>query len=298
MLDISNTVRFLRMIRDTFEHGEITNEGYYSWATFSYAGKKYMITDKDAFLMRVYRKMDDTDTVILQVAPHKSNKEGMRERYTFVITLDLPCEMCQISIECSRLNAALLIPGCIDRLIEDDDAEINHKATLQTQSGRLVFTKSVEAWSMFKTLTGSCGLAREAAIDIVRDNYKDIFENACSLSDDFKRKPVFPRDNRVQNLEVCSGRENRAHYKAVKEFDILSKELPKPAIKDINRRRIPARVATYYTGGILSRKDFINYVNTQCSIVDIDEVIKANFTSPISDKARRLAREGIISFKN
>lgn len=298
MLHIENdTTKFLNAIESTIKRGPINTEGYYSFASFKYRSYTYIITPNDAFLTRVH-KFPASGELITCVAPHKHNKDGLRDRYTFN-TNYLLFDVKQITVDVARLNAALLIPDAFEKLISNDGYEVNHKAILNNTYRSQIYKTSLKALAMYRKLRRTADsktgilLDHKTASSKVYDEYKDVCFDVCIATDDLRKSPVLLRDNRVSNLEVCTGLENKAHFRAVREFTSLATGSDYDFRADASLKPIEAEKAAAYDEGKMTRQDFILYM---LSLKDIEprEAEIANFNAKPSEHVEALLTQGTI----
>ena len=102
-----------------------------------------------------------------------------------------------------------------------------------------------------------------------------------------------PRDNRVANLEVCKSEENKAHFRAVREFIALSTSPDYEPRIDASLKRVEAKKAYAYINGTLDRQDFISYL---LSLPDVNhrEAEIVNSTKKPSKQVIELLNKGTI----
>lgn len=294
----NDTLKFIEAIKPSIKRGPINTDGYYTYASFKYRSYTYIITPADAFLTRLITK-PATGDIVACVAPHKHNKDGLRDRYTFNTNYML-FNSKQITVDVARLNAALLIPGAMDKLMSGDDYEVNHKAILNNTYRSQIYKASLNALYKYRKLrktvdskTGKLLDHKTASAIVLYNEYSDICFDICIATDDFKKSPVMLRDNRVANLEVCTSAENKAHFRAVKEFINLATSQDYVAKIDASLKQIEAKKAMDYINGVLGRQDFIAYMK---SLEDLNpvEVEIANSTEKPSKAVIALLEEGII----
>ena len=261
----NDTINFIEAIKPSIKRGPLNTDGYYTFASFTYRSYTYIITPADAFLTRVIKK-HGTGEVEACVAPHKHNKEGLRDRYTFN-TNYLLFNRRQITVDVARLNAVLLIPGAMEKLTSGNDYEVNHKAILNNTYRSQLYKTSLNAVYKFRKLIRTEDsktkklIAPDKARKAVYDEYGDICFDILIATDDLKRSPVMLRDNRVANLEVCTSEENKAHFRAVREFIALATNPEyEPRCLDASLKRVEAKKAYAYINGTMSRQDFISYL--------------------------------------
>lgn len=293
----NDTLKFIEAIKPSIKRGLINTDGYYSFASFTYRSYIYIITPADAFLTRVI-KQHGTGNIEACVAPHKHNKDGLRERYTFN-TNYLLFNRRQITVDVARLNAVLLIPGAMEKLTSSDEYEVNHKATLNNTYLSQIYKTSLNALYMYRRLIRTEDsktkklITPDKAREDVYNEYSDVCFDILVATDDLKRSPIMLRDNRVANLEVCTSEENKAHFRAVREFIALSTS-PDYEIKiDASLKRVEAKKAYAYTNGTMSRQDFISYL---ISLPDVDdfEVRRINSTKKPSKHVLDLLNKGTV----
>ena len=293
----NDTIKFIEAIKPSIKRGLINTDGYYSFASFTYRSYIYIITPADAFLTRVI-KQHGTGNIEACVAPHKHNKDGLRDRYTFN-TNYLLFNRRQITVDVARLNAVLLIPGAMEKLTSGDDYEVNHKAILNNTYRSQLYKTSLNAVYKFRKLIRTIDIETGKLIDPdkaredVYDEYSDVCFDILVATDNLKKSPVMPRDNRVANLEVCKSEENKAHFRAVREFIALSTS-PYYNIKiDASIKRVEAKKAYAYINGTMSRQDFISYL---ISLPDVNhrEAEIVNSTKEPSKQVLDLLNKGIV----
>ena len=293
----NDTLKFIEAIKPSIKRGLINTDGYYSFASFTYRSYIYIITPEDAFLTRVI-KQHGTGNIEACVAPHKHNKDGLRDRYTFN-TNYLIFNRRQITVDVARLNAVLLIPGAMEKLTSSDEYEVNHKAILNNTYRSQLYKTSLNAVYKFRKLIRTVDSKTGKPIDpdkarkAVYNEYGDVCFDILAATDDLNRSPVMPRDNRVANLEVCKSEENKAHFRAVREFIALSTS-PDYNIKiDASLKRVEAKKAYAYINGTMSRQDFISYL---ISLPDVDdfEAERVNSTKKPSKQVLDLLNKGTV----
>lgn len=293
----NDTTKFIEAIKPSIKRGLINTDGYYSFASFTYRSYTYIITPTDAFLTRVI-KQHGTGNVVACVAPHKHNKEGLRDRYTFN-TNYLLFNRRQITVDVARLNAALLIPGAMEKLTSGDDYEVNHKAILNNTYRSQLYKTSLNAVYKYRKLIRTIDsktnklITPDKARELVYNEYSDICFDILVATDDLKRSPIMLRDNRVANLEVCTSEENKAHFRAVREFIALSTSTDYEPKIDTSLKRVEAKKAYAYTNGTMSRQDFISYL---ISLPDVNnfEAEKVNLTKKPSKAVLDLLNKGTV----
>ena len=293
----NDTLKFIEAIKPSIKRGLINTDGYYSFASFTYRSYIYIITPADAFLTRVI-KQHGTGNIEACVAPHKHNKDGLRDRYTFN-TNYLLFNSRQITVDVARLNAVLLIPGAMEKLTSGDDYEVNHKAILNNTYRSQLYKTSLNAVYKFRKLIRTIDIETGKLIDpdkarnIVYDEYRDVCFDILAYTDDLKKSPVMPRDNRVANLEVCKSEENKAHFRAVREFIALSTSSDYEPKIDASLKRVEAKKAYAYINGTMSRQDFISYL---ISLPDVNnfEAEKINSTKKPSKQVLDLLNKGTV----
>lgn len=293
----NDTLNFIEAIKPSIKRGPINTDGYYTFASFKYRSYTYIITPADAFITRVI-KQHGTGEVVACVAPHKHNKEGLRDRYTFN-TNYLLFNRRQITVDVARLNAVLLIPGAMEKLTSGDDYEVNHKAILNNTYRSQLYKTSLNAVYKFRKLirtidsdTGKL-ITPDKAREDVYNEYGDICFDILVATDDLKRSPIMLRDNRVANLEVCTSEENKAHFRAVREFIALSTSPDYEPRIDASLKRVEAKKAYAYTNGTLSRQDFIAYMQS-LPYVNHREAEIANSTKKPSKQVIELLNKGTV----
>lgn len=296
----NDTLKFIEAIKPSIKRGPTNTDGYYTYASFKYRSYTYIITPADAFLTRLITKPATGDLVAC-IAPHKHNKDGLRDRYTFNTNYML-FNSRQITVDVARLNAALLIPGAMDKLMSGDDYEVNHKAILNNTYRSQIYKTSLNALYKYRKLrrtvdskTGKL-LDHKTASSIVYNEYSDICFDICIATSDFKRSPVMLRDNRVANLEVCTSAENKAHFRTVREFINLATSQEYEVKLDASLKQVEAKKAVDYINGVLGRQDFISYMQ---SLEDLNpvEVERANSTEEPSKTVIDLLKKGIIEIR-
>lgn len=293
----NDTTKFIEAIKPSIKRGLINTDGYYSFASFTYRSYTYIITPADAFLTRVI-KQHGTGNVVACVAPHKHNKEGLRDRYTFN-TNYLLFNRRQITVDVARLNAVLLIPGAMEKLTSGDDYEVNHKAILNNTYRSQLYKTSLNAVYKYRKLIRTIDsktnklITPDKARELVYNEYSDICFDILVATDDLKRSPIMLRDNRVANLEVCTSEENKAHFRAVREFIALSTSTDYEPKIDTSLKRVEAKKAYAYTNGTMSRQDFISYL---ISLPDVNnfEAEKVNLTKKPSKAVLDLLNKGTV----
>lgn len=293
----NDTLNFIEAIKPSIKRGLINTDGYYSFASFTYRSYTYIITPADAFLTRVI-KQHGTGNVVACVAPHKHNKEGLRDRYTFN-TNYLLFNRRQITVDVARLNAVLLIPGAMEKLTSGDDYEVNHKAILNNTYRSQLYKTSLNAVYKYRKLIRTIDsktnklITPDKARELVYNEYSDICFDILVATDDLKRSPIMLRDNRVANLEVCTSEENKAHFRAVREFIALSTSTDYEPKIDTSLKRVEAKKAYAYTNGTMSRQDFISYL---ISLPDVNnfEAEKVNLTKKPSKAVLDLLNKGTV----
>ena len=293
----NDTLNFIEAIKPSIKRGLINTDGYYSFASFTYRSYIYIITPADAFLTRVIKK-HGTGEVEACVAPHKHNKEGLRDRYTFN-TNYLLFNRRQITVDVARLNAVLLIPGAMEKLTSGDDYEVNHKAILNNTYRSQLYKTSLNAVYKYRKLIRTIDIETDKLItpakarEAVYNEYSDVCFDILVATDDLKRSPIMLRDNRVANLEVCTSEENKAHFRAVREFIALSTSPDYEPKIDASLKRVEAKKAYAYTNGTMSRQDFISYL---ISLPDVNnfEAEKVNLTKKPSKAVLDLLNKGIV----
>ena len=298
MITLNNdTTNFIEAIKPSIKRGLINTDGYYSFASFTYRSYTYIITPSDAFLTRVIKK-HGTGEVEACVAPHKHNKDGLRDRYTFN-TNYLLFNRRQITVDVARLNAVLLIPGAMEKLTSGDDYEVNHKAILNNTYRSQLYKTSLNAVYKYRKLirtididTGKL-ITPDKAREAVYNEYSDVCFDILVYTDDLKRSPIMLRDNRVANLEVCTSEENKAHFRAVREFIALATSPDYEPKIDASLKRVEAKKAYAYINGTLDRQDFISYL---ISLPDVDnfEAEKVNLTKKPSKAVLDLLNKGTV----
>lgn len=293
----NDTLKFIEAIKPSIKRGPINTDGYYTFASFTYRSYTYIITPADAFLTRVI-KQHGTGKVVACVAPHKHNKDGLRDRYTFN-TNYLLFNRRQITVDVARLNAVLLIPGAMEKLTSGDEYEVNHKAILNNTYRSQLYKTSLNAVYKFRKLIRTVDSETDKLIDpntardIVYKEYSDICFDILVATDDLNRSPIMLRDNRVANLEVCTSEENKAHFRAVREFIALSTSPDYEPKIDASLKRVEAKKAYAYINGTLDRQDFISYL---ISLPDVNhrEAELVNSTKKPSKQVIDLLNKGIV----
>lgn len=293
----NDTLNFIEAIKPSIKRGLINTDGYYSFASFTYRSYIYIITPADAFLTRVIKK-HGTGEVEACIAPHKHNKDGLRDRYTFN-TNYLLFNRRQITVDVARLNAVLLIPGAMEKLTSGDDYEVNHKAILNNTYRSQLYKTSLNAVYKYRKLIRTIDretdklITPDKARETVYNEYSDICFDILVATDDLKRSPVMLRDNRVANLEVCTSEENKAHFRAVREFIALATSPDYEPKIDASLKRVEAKKAYAYTNGTMSRQDFISYL---ISIPDVNhrEAELVNSTKKPSKQVLDLLNKGTV----
>ena len=101
------------------------------------------------------------------------------------------------------------------------------------------------------------------------------------------------RDNRVANLEVCTSDENKAHFRAVREFIALATSPDYEPNIDASLKRVEAKKAYAYINGTLDRQDFISYLISLPNVDDF-EVRRINSTKKPSKAVLDLLNKGTI----
>ena len=293
----NDTLKFIEAIKPSIKRGLINTDGYYSFASFTYRSYIYIITPADAFLTRVI-KQHGTGNLEACVAPHKHNKDGLRDRYTFN-TNYLLFNRRQITVDVARLNAVLLIPGAMEKLTSGNDYEVNHKAILNNTYLSQIYKTSLNAVYMYRRLIRTEDSKTKKLIDPAKaredvyNEYSDVCFDILVATDDLKRSPIMLRDNRVANHEVCTSEENKAHFRAVREFIALSTSPDYEPRIDASLKRVEAKKAYAYINGTMSRQDFISYL---ISLPDVDdfEVRRINSTKKPSKAVLDLLNKGTV----
>lgn len=293
----NDTLNFIEAIKNSIKRGPINTDGYYTFASFKYRSYTYIITPADALLTRIIKK-PGTGEVVACIAPHKHNKEGLRDRYTFN-TNYLLFNRRQITVDVARLNAVLLIPGAMEKLTSGDDYEVNHKAILNNTYRSQLYKTSLNAVYKYRKLIRTIDSKTNKLTDPdmarkrVYDEYSDVCFDVLVATDNLKRSPVMPRDNRVANLEVCKSKENKAHFRAVREFIALSTNTEYEPRIDASLKRVEAKKAYDYTNGTMSRQDFISYL---ISLPDVNhrEAELVNSTKKPSKQVLDLLNDGTV----
>ena len=283
---INNTTELLKEVSKTLIHGEAHN-GYYDWASFVLNNARYIISMDDAYIVNLGPIEQEPHKCNPKAVPHKGNKGGGRAKYSFMLNGK------QVNVDCARLNAALLIPGCLDKIVSGEKIEINHKATLFNSANSVVFDVCYKAYSFYKE--NKWNYSEEKLRLLVHDNFSDVYALTKLLSDDFTRCPVYPRDNRVTNLEVCSHADNQTHFNVVREFEAIQNTNCTPLITNITQLQIEASVAVKYMKGNISREDFVKYANTKCKRLDLVDVLASNFQCKISNKTNKLIENWVLT---
>ena len=293
----NDTLNFIEAIKPSIKRGPINTDGYYTFASFKYRSYTYIITPADAFLTRVI-KHHGTGEVVACIAPHKHNKDGLRDRYTFN-TNYLLFNRRQITVDVARLNAVLLIPGAMEKLTSGDGYEVNHKAILNNTYRSQLYKNSLNAVYKFRKLIRTVDSDTKKLIDpdkareTIYNEYSDICFDILAATDDLKRSPIMLRDNRVANLEVCTSEENKAHFRAVREFIALATDTYYEPKIDASIKRVEAKKASEYINGTLGRQEFIAYMQ---SLPDVNhvEAENANSTKEPSKQVIELLNKGTI----
>lgn len=294
-LSSTKTLDFLESIKPLIVHGPVNSDNLYSWSRFPYNGTMYFITPDMQYAIRI-SKCEGKELYF--VAPHNGNKDGRRPRYTFHLGGD------NFTISTARLNAALLIPGCIDELIKNPALEINHKAYSVTPELKTVYNMCYSLYSngiAYEASLISAGTeankARVITLGRIKMLNSDIYDAFVTLTDNMTHKPFQPIDNRAYNLELCTKEENQAHYRMVTEFTRLqgSGIVKNAIVNDATMRRIPAYLALNYVSNRASRFSVAATIlasNPAISLSDVvssmhdDKIIASALSVLLSDEYR------------
>ena len=280
-----STITFLEGIKPTFTHGEELENGYYAWADFKFNDYHYFVTPDMQYCVRL--SVDASGKEKREVAPHNNNKYGRRPRYNFYIG-----RQCT-TISVARLHAALLIPDCLDLMINNPELEINHKSYTCTKALSGSFNNLCDIWYSKFGLVAMKDVKdpereREKRIAELKDNYKDLFNSLSILTEGFSRAPIQPVDNRALNLELCSREDNIIHFKVLSEFEsIVASDLSTLESLRINYRRIPSALTEAYYKGEINRSAFITVVTDLYDPVDLGNVA-ASYRSLIDKNAAQI----------
>ena len=280
-----STITFLEGIKSTFTHGEELENGYYAWADFKFNDYHYFVTPDMQYCVRL--SVDASGKEKREVAPHNNNKYGRRPRYNFYIG-----SRCT-TISVARLHAALLIPGCLDLMIDNPELEINHKSYTYTKALSGSFNKLCDIWYSKFGLTAMIDVKdpereREKRLAELKYNYKDLFNALSILTEGFSHAPMQPVDNRALNLELCSREDNIIHFKVLSEFEsIVASDLSTLESLRINYRRIPSALTKAYYKGEVNRSAFITLVTDLYDVVALGNVA-ASYRSLIDKNAAQI----------
>ena len=280
-----STITFLKEIKLTFTHGKELENGYYAWADFKFNDYHYFVTPDMQYCVRL--SVDASGKEKREVAPHNNNKYGRRPRYNFYIG-----SRCT-TISVARLHAALLIPGCLDLMIDNPELEINHKSYTYTKALSGSFNKLCDIWYSKFGLTAMIGVKdpereREKRLAELKYNYKDLFNALSILTEGFSHAPIQPVDNRALNLELCSREDNIIHFKVLSEFEsIVASDLSTLESLRINYRRIPSALTKAYYNGKINRSAFITVVTDLYDVVALGNVA-ASYRSSIDKNATQI----------
>ena len=280
-----STITFLKGIKPTFTHGAELKSGYYAWADFKVDDYHYFVTPDMQYCVRL--SVDASGKEKCEVAPHNNNKYGRRPRYNFY--RDRQCT----TISVARLHAALLIPGCLDLMIDNPELEINHKSYTYTKALSGSFNNLCDVWYSKFGLVAMRDVKdpeRERAkrIEELKCNYKDLFNSLSILTEGFSHAPMQPVDNRALNLELCSREDNIIHFKVLSEFEaIVASDLSTLKSLRINYRRIPSALTKAYYKGEVNRSAFITLVTDLYDPVDLGNVA-ASYRSLINKNAAQI----------
>lgn len=270
----NSTTAFLESIEPVMAFGPVNSDNLYSWCRFPYNGTVYFITPNMQYAVRISRTEDGK--MFYDVATHNCNKAGRRPRYTFYLGGD------NLTISVARLNAAMLIPGCIDKLIADPTLEINHKSYAITPEIRTVnalcydlYTKGIAYSENLYTSGIDPNEAKRISLGRIKMINPDIYDAFILLTDNMTHKPFQLIDNRAHNLEICTKEENKAHYRMVTEFSKLqgSGIVKVSMINNIVMRRIPAKLALSYVQGKATRFAIAATILANNPIVPLDDVV-------------------------
>lgn len=280
-----STLTFLEGIKPTFTHGKELANGYYAWADFKVDDYHYFVTPDMQYCVRL--SVDASGKEKCEVAPHNNNKYGRRPRYNFY--RDRQCT----TISVARLHAALLIPGCLDLMIDNPELEINHKSYTYTKALSGSFNKLCDIWYSKFGFIAMIGVKdpereREKRLAELKDNYKDLFNALSILTEGFSHAPMQPVDNRALNLELCSREDNIIHFKVLSEFEsIVASDLSTLESLRINYRRIPSALTKAYYKGEVNRSAFITLVTDLYDVVALGNVA-ASYRSLIDKNAAQI----------
>lgn len=265
-----STLTFLEGIKPTFTHGEELESGYYAWADFIFNDYHYFVTPDMQYCVRL--SVDASGKEKCEVAPHNNNKYGRRPRYNFYRG-----RQCT-TISVARLHAALLIPDCLDLMINNPELEINHKSYTCTKALSGSFNKLCDIWYSKFGFIAMIGvkdpeLEREKRLAEFKYNCKDLFDAMHILTEGFSHAPMQPVDNRALNLELCSREDNIIHFKVLSEFEsIVASDLSTLESLRINYRRIPSALTKAYYKGEINRSAFITVVTDLYDVVALGNV--------------------------
>ena len=280
-----STITFLKEIKLTFTHGKELKNGYYAWADFKFNDYHYFVTPDMQYCVRL--SVDASGKEKCEVAPHNNNKYGRRPRYNFYSG-----RQCT-TISVARLHAALLIPGCLDLMIDNPELEINHKSYTCTKALSGSFNKLCDIWYSKFGLIAMRGVEdpereREKRLAELKYNYKDLFNTLSILTEGFSHAPMQPVDNRALNLELCSREDNIIHFKVLSEFEsIVASNLSTLENLRINYRRIPSALTKAYYKGEINRSAFITVVTDLYDPVALGNVA-ASYRSLIDKNAAQI----------
>ena len=280
-----STITFLKEVKLTFTHGAELKSGYYAWADFMFNDYHYFVTPDMQYCVRL--SVDASGKEKCEVAPHNNNKYGRRPRYNFYTG-----SQCT-TMSVARLHAALLIPGCLDLMINNPELEINHKSYTYTKALSESFNKLCDIWYSKFGIIAMRGvkdpeLEREKRIAEFKYNCKDLFDAMSILTEGFSHAPMQPVDNRALNLELCSREDNIIHFKVLSEFEsIVASDLSTLESLRINYRRIPSALTKAYYKGEINRAAFITVVTDLYDPVDLGNVA-ASYRSLIDKNAAQI----------
>lgn len=280
-----STITFLKEVKLTFTHGEVLKSGYYAWADFKFNDYHYFVTPDMQYCVRL--SVDASGKEKREVAPHNNNKYGRRPRYNFYIG-----RQCT-TVSVARLHAALLIPGCLDLMIDNHELEINHKSYTCTKALSGSFNNLCDIWySKFGYIAmrdvKDPEQEREKRIAEFKYNCKDLFNSMSILTEGFSHAPMQPVDNRALNLELCSREDNIIHFKVLSEFEsIVASDLSTLENLQINYRRIPSALTKAYYKGEINRSAFITVVTDLYEPVALGNVA-ASYRSLIDKNAAQI----------
>lgn len=280
-----STITFLKEVKLTFTHGKELENGYYAWADFKFNDYHYFVTPDMQYCVRL--SVDASGKEKREVAPHNNNKYGRRPRYNFYTG-----RQCT-TISVARLHAALLIPGCLDLMIDNPELEINHKSYTCTKALSGSFNNLCDVWYSKFGYVAMKGvkdpeLERKKRIAELKYNYEDLFNALNILTEGFSHTPMQPVDNRALNLELCSREDNIIHFKVLSEFEsIVASDLSTLESLRINYRRIPSALTKAYYKGEINRSAFITVVTDLYDPVDLGNVA-ASYRSLIDKNAAQI----------